>query len=194
MESLPQSHNSPCGSGGNSYYACNQHSRSDRADPRHCACWEKKNVSCRQLRNDMGECQRKTFNYLKRVYTSDCPVDGEGGGKGEDRAGTRSSDLIGFVLAGEVDVSSLWCRLRREQQITPCWPRPAWKSDEGKLHITSALVLGRNVRKTVILQRKGRPEFQMSPCALTRLLNMRLCEGASTCYCTVSSQLSLNCH
>lgn len=46
-------------------------------------------------------------------------------------------------------------RLRREQQITPCWLRPVWKFDEGKLHITSALVLGQNGPKSVILQFKG---------------------------------------
>lgn len=110
----------------------------------------------------MDECQRKTFNYLKRVYTSDCPVDGEGRGRRgrRDRRSYKWSsgglfDLTGFILMGQVDVSSLWWRQRREQQITPCWLRPVWKPDEGKLHITSALVLGQNVPKPVMLQLKG---------------------------------------
>lgn len=66
-----------------------------------------------RLRNDMNECQIKTFNYLKRVYTSDCrdvvEVRGTRGCMGSlKRLDGGLFDLMGFVLMGEVDVSSLW--------------------------------------------------------------------------------------
>lgn len=119
----------------------------------------------------MNECQRKTFNYLKRVYTSDCQVDvGARGTKWDVGSLKRLAgglfDLTGSILMGPVDVSSLRRRLKSNKLLLICRGR------RGNLmrgnytsHLSSFLggkKKGKKVLKIIILQFAGRLQLWKS--------------------------------
>lgn len=116
----------------------------------------------------MNECQRKTFNYLKRVCTSDCQVDvGVRGTKWDIRSLKRLAgglfDLTGFILMGQVDVSSLWGQLKSNKLLRICWGQHGNLMRENYTsHLSSFLV--QNVPKIIILQFEGCLQLYESLC------------------------------